>query len=337
MTVVRRQYVGTASPTRLSAAMAIGDTTFTAVAGGGTGYPTGTNPFVITVDAGTSAEEKILCASRTGDTFTVATSGRGFDGTAAQAHASGAAVIHSISAVDMDQVNQHGADTTQDDHTQYLNNARHDITARHAFGAALGTPAAASTSAVGDAAAAGTGTVPARTDHVHGREAYVAPAAETSFGIATATGAAAGVNHPDHKHGTPPLPLSATVATSESTNSAAYGDLTTAGPAVGPVTIGPSGSVLVFVTATLTANGAGTTAGAFMGFAVSGTDTVAAADSQCLQATSTSSVDSVGATAVFLVTGLTPGGSDTFTAKYHSSGTTPPGTFANRRLMVWPL
>lgn len=54
--------------------------------------------------------------------------------------------------------------------TQYLNTARHDITTRHTFGAALGTPTAATLSQPGDTAATGTGALAAREDHVHGRE-----------------------------------------------------------------------------------------------------------------------------------------------------------------------
>lgn len=59
---------------------------------------------------------------------------------------------------------------TNDDHTQYLNNARHDIATRHAFGGALGTPGTPASSAPGDAGAVGTAPAPARADHKHPRE-----------------------------------------------------------------------------------------------------------------------------------------------------------------------
>lgn len=173
MTVTRRQYTGTAAPTKLSASMAAGDASFTVVTGGGNGYPTGVNNFVITVDLGLSTEEKILCSARVADSFTVAGGGRGFDGTTAQSHASGATVNHTLSAVDMDQVNQHGADVSQDDHTQYMrtDGTRHDVNARHLIGTTLAAPGFPTFSNPNDVAATGAATAAARGDHRHGREA----------------------------------------------------------------------------------------------------------------------------------------------------------------------
>lgn len=58
--------------------------------------------------------------------------------------------------------------TTHNHDGYHLRNVDHDVTARHTFGAALGTPGAPSSIALGAAAAAGAGTVPARSDHTHG-------------------------------------------------------------------------------------------------------------------------------------------------------------------------
>jgi hypothetical protein len=72
----------------------------------------------VTLDYGASSgEEKVLCSARSGDSFTIVT--RGYDGTAATGHSAGAAVRHTISAVDLDEANAHVNDTTRDDHTQY--------------------------------------------------------------------------------------------------------------------------------------------------------------------------------------------------------------------------
>lgn len=58
-------------------------------------------------------------------------------------------------------------------------------------------------SAVGDVAAQGVSGSAARADHTHGREAFAAPAAQTTFGIATVAGTALTVARSDHNHGTP--------------------------------------------------------------------------------------------------------------------------------------
>jgi hypothetical protein len=122
--------------------------------------------------------------------------------------------------------------------------------------------------------------------------------------------------------------LSATVATSETTTSLTYTDLTTPGPAVSPVT---GTSAMVIVSAQLGSNTASD--GGAMAFAVSGATTVAATDAQCMS-------NHVGNTsqqgsAVYVVTGLTPG-VNTFTAKYRATlgGTC---TAINRQITVIPL
>lgn len=102
---VRRQHSGNAVPTTLSAPIVNGtDTSFTITSA--TGWPDGSvGNFVVTINAGLSDVEKILCSTRSGTTVNVVT--RGFDSTTAAGHASGAAVIHSISAVEIDEANQH--------------------------------------------------------------------------------------------------------------------------------------------------------------------------------------------------------------------------------------
>lgn len=98
----RREYSGNAKPTTLNGGITAAATSI-AVADG-TGYPTGaTGPFVVTIAAGTAAEEKVLVASRSGTTLTV--SARGWDGTTASAHDNSVSVAHTFSATDADEMN----------------------------------------------------------------------------------------------------------------------------------------------------------------------------------------------------------------------------------------
>jgi hypothetical protein len=87
------------------------------------------------------------------------------------------------------------------DNTLYWYDGTQWIAAKAAAGA---IPAATvTTQAVGDAPVVGTGTNYAREDHKHGREAFAAPTAETTFGTASAAGVAATVVRSDHTHGNP--------------------------------------------------------------------------------------------------------------------------------------
>lgn len=117
-----RDFAGGAKRTKLSAAITSTSTTINVV--DGAGYPTGAaGPFAIAIDVGLAGEEKVLVATRTGNTLTVAASGRGYDGTTATAHSSGD-VDHVITAVDVREANAHVNDTTTGDpHPQYLNTA----------------------------------------------------------------------------------------------------------------------------------------------------------------------------------------------------------------------
>lgn len=114
-----REFAGAAKATALSGTLSAAATAINVV--DGTGYPTGgTGPFVVTLDTGLASEEKVLVATRTGNTLTVATSGRGYDGTTASDHTNAASVVHTISAVDLREANAHVNDTTGDPHPQYL-------------------------------------------------------------------------------------------------------------------------------------------------------------------------------------------------------------------------
>ena len=73
-----------------------------------TNWPDGsTGNFWVTIDPNTASEERILCSSRSTTTVTVASSGRGKDGTTAIAHANSAVVWPSWSAQDADEANAH--------------------------------------------------------------------------------------------------------------------------------------------------------------------------------------------------------------------------------------
>lgn len=70
----------------------------------GNTFPTGdSNPFVIVVSRGESNEEKMLVSSRSSNTFTILQ--RGYDGTIAQSHISGAIVDHILDAATIQDMN----------------------------------------------------------------------------------------------------------------------------------------------------------------------------------------------------------------------------------------
>ncbi len=121
----------------------------------------------------------------------------------------------------------------------------------------------------------------------------------------------------------------ATVATSETTASTGYTDLTTTTDTV-TVTVGNSGLVLVLLQS-LSSNTGGTN---YIGFAVSGASTVAAADGYALIHSGHASGVQTQTGSSFMVTGLSSG-STTFKMKYKVSAGT--GTFANRRISVIPF
>lgn len=107
--MTRRSYSGGAAPTTLSSPITTSDGSATIVSS--TGYPDGTTgPFVIVIDKGSSTEEKILVASRSGTSLVFQV--RGYDGTVSQNHSASAPVEHCISAIDLDEANAHVNTTT---------------------------------------------------------------------------------------------------------------------------------------------------------------------------------------------------------------------------------
>ena len=121
-----------------------------------------------------------------------------------------------------------------------------------------------------------------------------------------------------------PASATATVATKQSTTSTSFTDLTTPGPAV---TVTTGTKALVIVTAYINS-----TVDQYMGFAVSGATTVAAATGYSLTLMSNvADYPRLQVSGIWMVTGLTAG-ANTFTAKYKvSSGT---AEFTNRFITV---
>lgn len=186
MVVIDRVYTGgavqTESGTSFTPTVPGAGGTFTVT--DATGYPA-SGKFVVKLNRGLSDEEKILVDSRSGTTFTVGQ--RGYDGTSAQSH-SNPSVELTFDATALQQLVDHVDDNEADPHsTKLLNNARHDVSARHTFGAALGTPSAPPAVVVNQAASAGSGGDPAREDHVH-----AGPVSGTPVGVGTANSAGSG-------------------------------------------------------------------------------------------------------------------------------------------------
>ena len=103
--MTRREYQA-GRPTTLVSAITSSETSF--VITDNTNWPDGADyDFWVTIDGGTAQEERILCSARSGSTVTVATGGRGKDGTTASAHAASASVWPSWSATDADEANEH--------------------------------------------------------------------------------------------------------------------------------------------------------------------------------------------------------------------------------------
>ena len=178
---IRRQFKnGVSTADSLPGGCTSGATSMTAISG--TTFPDGSiGNFICTLDQGLATEEKVLMASRSGATFTVASGGRGYNGTTAQAHGANASILHTIDAQDFDEANQVavatlGAIAAKGDllvgsaanalaklsigsATQFLQVAGGTLSYT-SFGAGQSQP-------VGSANADGTQTSPARSDHVH--------------------------------------------------------------------------------------------------------------------------------------------------------------------------
>lgn len=108
---MRREYVGGAQAARLTAVLG-GTTGDLAISCNDlTNWPTGTGgtPFYVVINRGTASEEKILCASRSGNTLAVydvgLVNGRGADDTSITAHAVNSVIEHVFTATDADEAN----------------------------------------------------------------------------------------------------------------------------------------------------------------------------------------------------------------------------------------
>lgn len=195
MVVIDRVYAGgavqTTSATAFTPTVPGAGATFTVA--DDTGFPS-SGKFIVKLNRGLSDEEKVLVDSRAGTTFTVNT--RGYDGTTAQAHTN-PTVEHALDATAINQMVQHVDDVEADPHsTKLLNNARHDITARHTFGAALGTPGTPTALTPDIAGSAGVGSVASRSDHAHN----VPAGTPVAVGTALAEGAGSSFARDNHVH-----------------------------------------------------------------------------------------------------------------------------------------
>lgn len=124
------------------------------------------------------------------------------------------------------------------------------------------------------------------------------------------------------------VPTTASVVASESTTSASYTDLATAGPAV---TVDTGTAAIVLLTAGLSNTNSAATA--YAGFAVSGATTTAASDVDAIYYQA-SAANAIGRQSMHTMATVT-GGSNTFTAKYRTTANT--ASFARRVLTVVPL
>lgn len=99
--MARRHYTSNARETSLTAG--INSSATTIAVDNPVGYPTET-PFIILCELGTSSEEIMLVTAVVGSNWTVV---RGYDGSTAVAHDLGAKIVHGVSAIDMDEANEH--------------------------------------------------------------------------------------------------------------------------------------------------------------------------------------------------------------------------------------
>lgn len=110
---MRRQYEGGAQSSVLTSALGSSTADLTIFCNNLSNWPTGTGgrPFYVVIDRGKTNEEKILCASRSGNTLSVynvgLVNGRAADGTPISAHSSNAVIEHVFTATDADEANSH--------------------------------------------------------------------------------------------------------------------------------------------------------------------------------------------------------------------------------------
>jgi microcystin-dependent protein len=171
---MRKSFSGNAVPTTLTAPALASDTSLTV--GATTNFPNTTvGPFVVCLNRGYPSEEKVLISGFTSTVLTVASGGRGYDGTTAIGHAAGETVTHSIDANTIDFLD--------------------------GFAASNGT-VTPHASAIGDTASDGTSSAPAAADHKHARESFATGATTNSApGDTAGDGSSASPARADHKHG----------------------------------------------------------------------------------------------------------------------------------------
>ena len=107
--MARREFLGSVVETTTTGSLTSTDTSISLT--DGSTFPAGsTSPFTIVIDRGTASEEKILITSRSSNTLTV--SQRGYDGTTATTHSSGANVDHVLDATSVQDMNTSINDVT---------------------------------------------------------------------------------------------------------------------------------------------------------------------------------------------------------------------------------
>lgn len=116
----RLDFSGNGAKCTASAAMAAGAGSVQ-LNGDSSGWPTGASgrSFMAIIDRGVSGKmEKVLCSSLTSGTLLI--SQRGYDGTAAVTHNSGASIELGLGASLLDDLSGHVYATARDDHAQYM-------------------------------------------------------------------------------------------------------------------------------------------------------------------------------------------------------------------------
>lgn len=105
--MARRSYAGAAVTTTLSGPIAASGGGAVVIASAA-GWPDGSGgKFAVVVNRGESNAEKILVTSRTGTTLNFDVSGRGYDGSSLSSHSSGETIGLVVTAVDLDEANEH--------------------------------------------------------------------------------------------------------------------------------------------------------------------------------------------------------------------------------------
>jgi microcystin-dependent protein len=196
-----RDYAGNAIPSTLVSGITNVALGFDIPPADATSWPTGgaNGKFVVTLDRGLPAEERILVTSQSGGSCTIASlADRGLDGTTAVAHSAGATAEHTYAAFEAEEANAHINSTALDHHTQYMlaTGTRHDLAARHTFAGLGWTPGVPTIIAPDDAATEGAGTAPARSDHRHG----IVAATPVAIGTTLTEGVSTSFARADHGH-----------------------------------------------------------------------------------------------------------------------------------------